>query len=161
MVAGLCRPVLRIRTGILLLADESVGQETAVAARLGIGAIDLASFTVSRVEDTRRFLDISRESILRDIDAIASNESQPDSCLLLYNVDLLLSAVPDGVERERFWSFLRTTLKRRRGLVFAVPERAVHLLPEETREEWAADGRLATTKPCEDEHDVIERSGPS
>ena len=65
-------------------------------------------------------------------------------CVLVYNLDLLLSGVKDE-ERQQVWQeFVNRFPSRTRVLLIAIPETATHLLPSELLlRKWKSDSRLA------------------
>ena len=142
LVQLLRQPVLRIRTGILLVPPEFVGSEKDRAARLDMDAVDLQAWKLQHIGASSRYLGLSWESLIRDLQAILSEPHRPGHCLLVYNLDLFLSAF-DYTDRLCFWDFLRTTFKRGRGLLLCLPIQALHLLPQDQRALWEDGGRLA------------------
>ncbi len=142
LVRLLQRPVLRIRTGVVLLPAGLLGREPELATRLGLQAVDWRDRKLKKLSPESRYLALSSEKLLEDLREIVEDSSLPGSCLWVYNADLLLSALQYG-ERERFWSFLRLNFKQFRGLLLSLPERATHLFSSVERDSWHQDNRLA------------------
>jgi hypothetical protein len=90
-----------------------------------------------------RFLGLSGETILQDLQEITEDVDLDGNCLWVHNVDLLFAALRYD-ERLRAWATLFSTFKQRRGLLFSLPEQAFNLLPATERKTWESDERLAT-----------------
>lgn len=135
---------LTCRTGILLLGARQLGREPALAARLNLDRFDYAEWRLNKVEPGQRYLGLSKESIIQELDEICALNS-PTDALLLYNFDAALAYLP-YLERPYVWNFLRDSFRKRpKALVFAMPAQAEHLLPDETaRVIWHLGGRLGS-----------------
>lgn len=142
LVQLLQRPILRIRTGIVLLPLVMLGREPELAARLAIEAVDWREWKLNRLSSDSNHLGLTSETVLRDLREIVEDVNLAGNCLWIYNVDLALSALRYG-ERLRFWDFLYSTFKQRRGVLLSLPTRASNLLPTEERIAWERDERLA------------------
>lgn len=134
---------MRIRTGILLVPLSALGSERDLAARLGIQAVDFREWKLARARPHSRYLGLSGETILQDLQEIVEDVDLGGNCLWVYNMDLLLSALRYD-ERLRIWAALFSAFKRRRGLLFSLPAQAFNLLPATERGTWERDERLAT-----------------
>ena len=143
LVRLLEQPILRIRTGILLVPSSALGSERDLAARLGIEAVDIREWKLARARPGSRFLGLSRETILQDLQEMVEDMDLGGNCLWVHNMDLLFSALRYG-ERLRAWATLFSTFKQRRGLLFSLPAQAFNLLPATERGTWEKDERLAT-----------------
>lgn len=142
LVQLLQRPILRIRTGIVLLPLVMLGRERELAARLAIEAVDWRDWKLNHLSSDSNHLGLSSETVLRDMREIAEDVGIAGDCLWIYNVDLALSALRYD-ERLRVWDFLFSTFKQGRGLLFSLPTQASSLLPTEERIAWETDERLA------------------
>lgn len=135
-------PTLRVRTGILLVPSASLGNEPELAARVGVEAVDWRARKLTRVGSDSRYLGLSSETVMRDLQELVDDVDLGGNCLLIYDMDLILSALRYD-ERLRTWAALFSTFKQRRGLLFSLPARATNLLPVTERRAWEKDGRLA------------------
>lgn len=142
LVRLLQQPILRIRTGIVLLRFDGLGREPELAARLGVEAVDWREWKLDRLDSASNHLGLTGETILRDLREIIEDVNIAGNCLWVYNTDLALSALRYG-ERSRYWDFLFSTFKVPRGLLLSLPARASNLLPTEERVAWERDDRLA------------------
>ncbi len=137
------QPTLRIRTGILLVPLNALGSESELAARLGVEAVDFREWKLTRAGTNSRYLGLSAETILRDLQEVVEDVDLGGTCLWIHNMDLFLSALRYD-ERLRTWAALFSTFKQRRGLLFSMPAQALNLLPATERGTWERDERLAT-----------------
>ncbi|MDQ3638608.1 MAG: hypothetical protein M3426_11560 [Actinomycetota bacterium] len=142
LVQLLQRPILRIRTGVVLLPLVMLGRERELAALLAIEAVDWRDWKLTHLSSDSHHLGLSSENVLRDLREIIEDVDIAGNCLWIYNVDLALSALRYD-ERLRFWAFLYSTFKQRRGLLFSLPAQASNLLPPEELIAWEKDERLA------------------
>lgn len=142
LVRLLRQQVLRIRTGILLLPLGMLGHELELAARLDVEALDWRGWKLKQLDPHDRYLGLSYDRVVRDLRQIVEDISIPGTPLWIYNTDLFLSALRYS-ERQRFWTFLYSTFKQRRGLLFSLPMEATNLLPMEERRAWEREKRLA------------------
>ncbi len=142
LVRTLQQPILRIRTGIVLLPLDMIGREPELAARLAIEAVDWREWKLARLRSSSRYLGLSSETVLRDFQEIVDDVDLAGNCLWIYNADLPLSGLRHD-ERLRLWTFLYSNFKQRRGLLFSLPARASNLLSLEERGAWESDNRLA------------------
>lgn len=142
LVRLLQQPILRIRTGIVLLPLNMLGSEPELAARLGIEAVDWRGWRLQRLNSGSNHLGLSSETVLRDLREMIEDANLAGTCLWVYNADLALSALRYD-ERLWFWDFLFSTFKQRRGILFSLPAQASNLLPAEKRTVWERDERLA------------------
>lgn len=142
LVRLLQRPVLRIRTGVVLLPLGLLGREPELAVRLGVQAVDWRDRKLKKLSPESRYLALSSEKLLEDLREVVEDASLPGRCLWVYNADLLVSALRYE-ERERFWSFLRLNFRQFRGLLLSLPTGAMHLFSSAERESWQQDNRLA------------------
>lgn len=143
LVSLLSSPRLRVRTGIWLYPMEMLGQEENEAVRLGVIAKDARVPLLASLPEGSRFLGLNARRVQELLDQIVDDEKN-GSVLLVYNIDLLLSRLPLS-ERERVWQDVFNSLPHRsKGIILPIPERANHLLPQETvLDKWQKDGRLA------------------
>ncbi len=142
-LAGLLqRPILRLRTGILLLPSNMVGHEPELAARLGLGKVDWREWKLRQLGPDSRYLGLSHEGIVRDLGQMAEDGNISGTCLWVYNADLFVSALRYE-ERRYLWSFLHSTFRPPRGVMVSLPAEATNLLAPEERMAWARDERLA------------------
>lgn len=141
LVQLLQRPVLRIRTGIVLLPIAMLGHERELAARLAIEVVDWRTWKLDSLRSDSNHLGLTSETILKDMREIVEDVTFPGNCLWIFNADLALSALCYN-ERLRFWDFLYSTFKSHRGLLFSLPAQASNLLPTENRTIWENNERL-------------------
>jgi len=141
LVILLRQPILRARSGVVLLDSAALGQERNLAARLGIESVDLQAWKLCRVGQSR-FLGLSACQLLGDLDAIVDDRSIPGNCVMVYNLDVFLSGLSDK-ERGKFWRSLFTSFIGARGLVVCLPERAANVFSKAERERWISSQRLA------------------
>lgn len=134
--------ILRVRTGIMLLPTDMLGHEPELAARLDVGAVDWREWKLDRLSPDSRYLGLSSEVVLRDLQSIVEDAELVGTCLWIYNADLLLAGLRYD-ERLRFWNFLYSTFKPHRGLLLSLSTEASNLLPMEDRKTWENDERLA------------------
>jgi hypothetical protein len=133
---------LRIRTGILEVPIELLGNENDLAVTLSIGFLDFCVWKVNRTPVNRSHLALTWQGITEDLVSVLSDMSLPGYCVWVAGLDVLLSAVSFD-DRKQFWAFIRSTFRQSRGLLLSVPRQAAHLLPEEERKLWIEYGRLA------------------
>lgn len=135
---------LDCRTGILLLGARQLGREKELAARLNLDAVDYLEWRLNKVEPGQRYLGMSKESVIQELDEICALNS-PTDALLVYNFDAALAYLP-YLERSYVWNFLRDSFRKRsKALVFTMPAQAEHLLPDESaRVIWHLGGRLGS-----------------
>lgn len=134
---------LDCRTGILLLSSNYLGKERSLAVQLNLDPVDYANWRLAKVLDGQRFLGLSKESLIAELDEITQLPAQTDA-LLLYNLDVVLSYL-QFLDRPYVWNFLRDSFRKRpKALLIAMPVSADHLLPDEaSRDIWHRGGRLA------------------
>jgi hypothetical protein len=136
--------VLRIPTGIVLLANDELGREEEFAARLqGVGEVDLCKWKIEQLTGDVRYLGISETSLIEDLRTIVEAGSIRGNCLWVYNVDVMISRLGSN-QRLRFWEHLFSHFHQKRGLMVSLPEAATNLLPVDGRKLWSMEGRLAT-----------------
>lgn len=135
---------LDCRTAILLLSSSYLGKERSLAAQLNLDAVNYAEWRLGKVVEGQRFLGLSKESLVSELDEIVQGPAQTDA-VLLYNFDIALSYL-EFLDRPYVWNFLRDGFRKRsRALFIAMPISADHLLPDATsRAVWHRGGRLAT-----------------
>ena len=142
LVRLLRRPILRIRTGVVLLPLVMLGRERDLAAQVAIEAVDWREWKLNHLSSDSYHLGLSTETVLRDLGRIVEDVHIAGDCLWIYNADLALSGLRYD-ERLRFWAFLYSTFKQRRGLLLSLPTGASNLLPTGERIAWERDERLA------------------
>lgn len=132
------------RTAILLLSSEHLSKERSLAAQLNLDPVNYAEWRLGKVSDGQRYLGLTKESLIQELDEIIELPSQTN-VLLLYNLDIALSYL-EFLDRRYVWNFLRDSFRRRpKALLIAMPVSADHLLPDEpSRAIWHRGGRLAT-----------------
>jgi len=135
---------LQCRTAILLLSKQHLGREVALAAQFNLDPVDYAEWRLRRVEPGQRYLGLSKELLVQDLDEICQLKTHTDA-LLLFNLDIALAYLP-YLDRAYVWEFLRDRFrKRRKALVITMPAQADHLLPDEpSKFIWQSGGRLAS-----------------
>jgi len=141
LVASLQQP-RRVRTGLWLLPLHLIGQEANEAARLGIQAVDLRQALLQQLPPDTQYVSLDSDRLLNLLDA-SSQRKALGECVLLYNLDLLLSRLTQQ-QRSGFWQFAFSGFAHRSSaLLLTLPVTAQDILPgERVLEEWADAGRL-------------------
>jgi len=122
---------LQCRTAILLLNNHYFGRESSLAAQFNLDPVNYAEWRLGKVKPGQRYLGLSKERLLQEIDEICQLET-PTNALLLFNLDIALAYLP-YLDRGYVWEFLRDSFrKRRKALVITMPAQADHLLPDES-----------------------------
>ena len=142
LVRLLQRPILRIRTGVVLLPLAMLGRERDLAAQVAIEAVDWRQWKLNHLSSDSSHLGLSTETVLRDLGRIVDDVDVAGGCLWIYNADLALSGLRYD-ERLRLWAFLYSTFKQGQGLLLSLPAGAFNLLPTGARIAWERDERLA------------------
>lgn len=145
MVEMLRNRELRCRTGVMMVPLSLMGQESRIAAQLGIDHVDYRRYLLDHLPAGGAFLGLSANKVFADLDNI-SNEATGTDCVVLSNLDLALAGL---VTSERM-SLLRERLfnqlcYRRRGLLFAMPDAGSvpnPLFDHEMTQHWQARDRL-------------------
>jgi hypothetical protein len=134
---------LMCRTSVLLLGRKFIGRETDAATRLNLDPVDYRTWKQGQLVEGQRYLSLTRQSALADLDTISELPS-PTDALLVFNFDLALSYLEQS-DRQEIWRFLRESFrKRRKGLVVTVPADADLLVPGGGElQAWFRDGRIA------------------
>ena len=137
------------RTGIWLMPINMLGKEPDHAARLNLDAIDIRTPLLESLPEGTRFLGLSGDKVVQLLDHICEH-AKGSSCLLVYNVDLLLARLRLQ-DRIYVWSQLYNAFPhRKRALVIVMPDGADQLLPPlAALKFWNSDKRLAATNPID------------
>jgi len=137
------------RTGIWLMPVTMLGNEPDYAARFNLDSVDIRSPLLESLPEGTRFLGLNEDKVLELLDHI-SEHARGSSCILVYNVDLLLARL-HLQERVYVWSQLYNAFPHRKhGLLAVMPEGANHLLPPiAALKSWNSDKRLAATNPID------------
>lgn len=145
VVALIRANILRIRTGLWLLPSSYLGQERNEAARMLLEAVDIRQEVINRLPADARFTGLTSQKVIELIDEISQQKGSGD-CALIYNLDLLLSRLPQQ-ERDFVWQLLFEAMPHRpRALLITMPVTATDLLPSlEQLNQWAREMRLAST----------------
>lgn len=131
-----------VRTGVVLVAPRQLPQFEMLAVQWGAEPVDLAQRCLARVPEGARFLALSLQSLLEDLDAIARS-TFGRRCAAVANADLLLARLPDD-ERSRVWEFLFSSLRKRpTALLLLMPDGAEHLFSSAEADRWFKAGRLS------------------
>lgn len=134
---------LRNRTGILLVLPAWLGREKEIATRLGVGFEDERELVLRRLPSSQRFIERSwKDIITKDIDNIVRNSRQDGGCVLIANVDIILSSFIEA-DRLRFWEFLFDSYKPSKRILLTLPNITQRLLPDIERSRWIDARRLA------------------
>ncbi len=141
LVSHLSDGTLLVRTGVALVPPPKVAAYEMFALQWGAEAVDLAQLRLARAPEGSRYLGLGPDTLLADLDAIASGKRGP-RCALIANADLLLARLSDG-ERPKVWDFLFSSLKKRpTALLLLMPDGAEHLFSSIEEERWSRAGRL-------------------
>lgn len=132
----------RTRIGLWYMPLEAVGREKDIAVQLNVEAIDIRTPLYTKIAPGAEFLRLSTVKIIETLDLIASNTGRSD-CALVYNLDLLLSGIPQK-ECSQVWKELFDGLPHRsRALLIPIPETAKQTLPgDQLLEAWLRDNRV-------------------
>lgn len=142
---------LLVRTAVVLLPPQQVPEYQLLAIQWGAEPVDLAQRWLVRMPKDARFLALSLQSLLANLDDIARS-TLGRRCALVANVDLLLARLPDD-DRLRFWDYLFSSFKKRpTALLLLMPAGAEHLFSSAEAERWYRAGRLSRLT---DEHDRV------
>lgn len=139
-------PTLDCRTGVLLLPKAFLGRQASLAATLNTDAADFAALKAKTFRPGARFIGLSPDALIRDLDDLCDGRltvsKAHTDCFFVYNFDLPLAGLK-LLERRAVWNFLRDTFRKRaKALVFALPETADNLLPNDAeRAVWQRGGR--------------------
>jgi hypothetical protein len=143
LVEYLRRRTSRTHVGLWLMPLNRIGHESEIAVHLGVQALDIGMYLHDKLPPGADFVRLSAQKVVETLDDAASSIGQSD-CVLVYNLDLLLSGVKDE-ERQIIWQDLFNRFPgRARVLLIAIPDTATHLLPSESLlKKWRDDSRLA------------------
>lgn len=135
---------LQCRAAILLLSKQHLGREATLAAQFNLDPVNYVEWRLGKVESGQRYLDLSKERLVQDLDEICHVRTHTDA-LLLFNLDIALAYLP-YLDRGYVWEFLRDRFrKRQKALVITMPAQADHLLPDEpSRIIWQSGRRIAS-----------------
>jgi hypothetical protein len=141
LVAQLNDPNRLVRTGVVLLPPDQIPSYRTLATRWGASAIDLAEIRLEHAPAGSRYLAISADSVVADLDSIATSTFDRHT-VVVANLDLLLARL-DERSRSDVWTFLLFSFRRRStGLLLLMPAEADHLFPPVEVQRWAEAGRL-------------------
>jgi hypothetical protein len=122
-----------------------LGQESRIAAQLGIDHVDYRRYLLDHLPAGGTFLGLSANKVFADLDGI-SNEAMGTDCVLLSNLDLALAGLVTsermGLLRERLFNQF---CYRRRGLLIAMPDTdsvPSPLFDHAMRQHWLSYDRL-------------------
>jgi len=132
----------RTRVGLWRFPLAKIGHEAEIAVHFVIEGLDVSAYMRERLPNGAEFVRLSEQKVLDTLDEIASTHGKRD-CVLVYNLDLLLSGVTSS-ERKRIWQFLFNGFPNRtRALLLVIPETADQLMPSETNiDAWLEDSRI-------------------
>lgn len=130
-----------IRTGVVHLPPDHIPLYRSLATRWGASAVDLTEVCRERSPVGSRYLGISADSIVSDLDSIATVTYERHT-VVVANIDLLLARLDDR-SRANVWTFLLSSFRRRStGLLLLMPSEADHLFPAVEAQLWEEAGRL-------------------
>ena len=134
---------LRVKTGLWLLPQSSLGREVDEARRLCLEPVDIRTRLLNSLPEGTRFSGINSERILQLVDVI-SMETGDWAGALIYHFDILISRLGSD-DRAYVWNQFRTGFPhRQRSVIVTMPAAASHLLPVETELTiWRRENRLA------------------
>lgn len=133
---------LLVRTAVVLLPPQQVPEYQLLAIQWGAEPVDLAQRWLVRIPEGSRYLALSLQSLLTELDDIATSTLRR-RCAAVANVDLLLARLPAD-DRLRFWDYLFLSLKKRpTALLLLMPAGAEHLFSSAEVERWCRAGRLS------------------
>ena len=137
--------VLRIRTALWLLPPALIGQERNEAARLLVEAIDLRQVYLNKLPPNTPYLGLTGQKLIELIEDIVEEEGR-SNCVLIYNLDLLLSRLSQP-DIYFFWHHVFQSMPHRsRALLLSIPASAGDLLPpEDLRFQLSREKRISNT----------------
>ena len=143
---ALRRPGLRHRIGVWLIPENLLGTEKQIAARLNLEPLDIRAVFLETLPSGTRYTGLTRPNgylkLLQTIENIGQAIHKKD-CLLIYNLDILLSGV-EVYGREAFWEEVFSGLPYlTTAIVLTIPEQAQQLFPTVLQIRWERDNRLA------------------
>lgn len=142
LVRRLTDNTLLVRTGVVLVAPQQLPEFEMLAVQWGADPVDIAARCLERVPVGARFLGLSQQILLRELDSLATSTLRR-RCALVANADLLLARLPAD-ERHDFWDFLFSKLKKRpTALLLLLPDGAEHLFSPGEADRWRRAGRLS------------------
>ena len=143
LVKFLLRGTSRTLVGLWRLPLKKIGKEGELAINLGVQAIDVSRYYFDSLPQGADHVRLNAKKVLGALDMIATSTGT-SHCALIYNLDLLLSALKKE-ERQQIWQSLFNNFPNRpRALLVTIPETAQHLFPsEELLEKWLEESRLA------------------
>jgi hypothetical protein len=143
LVEQLNDPNRLVRTGVVQLPPEQIPLYRTLATQWGASVANSSEVRLARAPQGSRFLGISSDSILEDLNAIAT-KIHDRRTVVLANIDLLLARLNEA-ERVSVWRFLFTSFRRRpTGLLLLMPSEAEHLFPAAEARLWEEAGRLCS-----------------
>lgn len=135
------QPGARTGLGVWQLPREYLGQETSLAVRLDVQALDARQVYLQRLPTGAQFSGLTRadgHQPLIDLLRHLTHQVHQRDCLLVFQLDLLLLGL-EVSERERFWSEALEGLPYpRTKLILAVPEKASEVFPFTFHRRYAA-----------------------
>lgn len=136
---------LVVRTGLWLIPATWVVNETGLAARFNMDALDMRQIWLEQLPDRARLAGLRQDRLLETISQIANQQNMGD-CILLYNLDLLISGLSPG-DRQIFWNHSFNGMPHRaRALLYLFPDEAYNqLIDPQNRNNWERSGRMAVT----------------
>ena len=122
--------VLRIRTALWLLPQISIGQERNEAARLLVEAVDIRQILLNTLPPDTPYIGLTDQKLIELVEEIIEEDGR-SNCILIYNLDLLLSRLKQQ-EINFFWHHIFESMPHRsRALFLCIPASAVDVLPSE------------------------------
>lgn len=137
---------LRHRVGVWLMPTRLLGNGKQEAARLNIEPLDIRTAFLNTLPSDTLYTGLTRPNgylkLLQTLEDIGRNVHKQD-CLLIYNLDLLLS----GLEvngRKSFWQEMFNGLPYpSTALILVLPDHAKELFPTVLQTQWENDNRIA------------------
>lgn len=136
------RYTARCRVGIWRAPTEHLKRQPEIAIQLGIESIDIGAYLLSRIPHGAEFVRLNETIVIEILDEVASSLGKSD-CVLVYNVDLLLSGLAENARKLVWLNLFNGFPNRLRVLLLAIPDTANRLFPSATDcEKWKRDLRI-------------------
>jgi len=128
LISLLRKPVLRVRTGLLLVTLDYLGKERDLAARFGVEAIDINKLWLQIIPQGSNYSGLDPQSLKELLSGI-SGLSYKYRCLMIYNFDLVFSCLKYN-DRNHVWNYIFNSMpNRRNSLLILIQDAATDLIP--------------------------------
>ena len=137
---------LVVRTGLWLIPATWNINEAGLAARFNMDALDMRKVWLDQLPQGVKMIGLRQDKLLEVISNIANQQNRSD-CVLLYNLDLLISGLSPE-DREIFWYHSFKGLPHKAcALLYLFPDEAYkQLIDPNNRNNWEGSVRMAVTQ---------------